>query len=246
MRWMEFCDDRAEGGRVYDDCKDYLAHKVPIRSKNLPQTGARILDIGCGNNSPTITKHWFPGCYYAGADIQQYNNNDEDMRAMDEFYLLGSNGSGYEEIPDRSFDLVILHHVIEHISDPMPIVAMACQKIRPGGYIWIAFPSQRSLSLPPAAQGALQFCDDITHVYVPDIRETSNVFLANGIRVLHAGRTMDAARIIVGAMVLPIAFLRKAMTGRLNARGLWYILGFEDHVFGQRSVDQKQMIEHEK
>ena len=48
----------------------------------------RILDIGCGNGSPTVTKRWFPGCHYAGADIQRYKLSDADMAAMDEFYPL--------------------------------------------------------------------------------------------------------------------------------------------------------------
>ncbi len=84
----------------------YVRHLLPV-------SGLRILDIGCGNNSPTITKHWFPRCHYTGADIQRYNNNDDDLKAMDEFHLLGADGSGYAAIPDYSFDLVILHHVIE-------------------------------------------------------------------------------------------------------------------------------------
>ena len=52
----------------------------------LASAAPRILDIGCGNGSPTLTKRWFPGCHYAGADIQRYNLSDADVAAMDEFY----------------------------------------------------------------------------------------------------------------------------------------------------------------
>jgi hypothetical protein len=55
--------------------------------------------VGCGNNSPSTTKRWFPECHYSGADIQSYNLNDEDKRAMDDFYALGLDGSGYAAIP---------------------------------------------------------------------------------------------------------------------------------------------------
>ena len=193
----------------------------------------RILDIGCGNNSPTTTKRWFPGCHYSGADIAQYNLSEEDTAAMDTFYPLGIDGSGYSAIPDSSYDFVILHHVVEHMDAPAPILATICSKLRPGGYIWIAFPSLRSLSLP-SAEGTLQFCDDPTHVYVPDVREVSNILLANGVKVLHAGRSRDLVRTLLGAAILPWAFLKRLVTGRLSCKGLWYILGFEDHVFGQR------------
>ncbi len=192
----------------------------------------RILDIGCGNNSPSTTKRWFPGCHYAGADIQSYNLNEEDSAAMDAFYDLGADGSGYSLIPDESYDFVILHHVLEHMSAPAATLAVICSKLKPGGYIWIAFPSLRSLSLP-SAEGTLQFCDDPTHIYVPDVREVSNILITNGVKVLHAGRSKDFIRAMIGAAILPWALLKKLITGRLSGRGLWYILGFEDHVFGQ-------------
>lgn len=201
--------------------------------RRLSVQAPRILDIGCGNNSPSTTKRWFPDCHYAGADIHQYNNNSDDIAALDAFYLLGSDGSGYAAIPDSSYDFVILHHVVEHMPAPAEILATLCSKLKPGGYIWIAFPSLRSLSLP-SAHGTLQFCDDSTHVYVPDIREISNILLANGVAVLHAGRSRDFVRTLIGAAVLPWAFLKRLITGRLSSKGLWYILGFEDHVFGQR------------
>lgn len=80
----------------------------------------RVLDIGCANRSPILTRRWFPGCYYAGADIQTYENSPEDRAAMDAFYLLGVDGSGYDAIPDAAFDLVMLSHVVEHMADPSP------------------------------------------------------------------------------------------------------------------------------
>jgi hypothetical protein len=152
---------------------------------------------------------------------------------MDAFYQVGADGSGYSEIPDSSYDYVILHHVVEHMTMPAPILAALCSKIKPGGYIWIAFPSLRSLSLPPA-EGSLNFCDDPTHVHVPEVREISNLLLANGVKILHAGRSRSFVRQMIGVAVLPWALLRKLVTGRLSGKGLWYVLGFEDHVFGQR------------
>src|SRR3974377_239438 len=92
----------------------FLYFKRKIRNP-----GIRILDIGCGNNSPSITKRWFPECHYSGADIESYNLSDDDKDVMDEFFLLGADGSGYSAIPDRSYDFIILHHVVEHMAKPM-------------------------------------------------------------------------------------------------------------------------------
>jgi SAM-dependent methyltransferase len=202
--------------------------------RRLTEPAPWILDVGCGNHSPSVTKHWFPGSHYSGADIQRYNLDDRDLASMDDFYTVTTDGSGYAAIPDSSYDLVLLHHVVEHMSDPIPILTELCSKLKPGGYIWIAFPSIRSLGMPQAAAGTLQFCDDDTHIHVPDVREISNVLLENGVRILHAGRTKDTARTFVGLGVLPWRLLMWALTGKLNVYGLWYLLGFEDHVFGQR------------
>ena len=197
----------------------------------------RILDIGCGNNSPSITKRWFPGCHYTGADIQRYNLSGEDDEAMNAFYLLGPDGSGYASIPDDSFDFAILNHVLEHMAEPEKTLAAVCSKLKPGGYIWIAFPSLRSLSLPSSEDETLQFCDDPTHVYLPDIREVANVLLANGVKVMHAGRSREGFfTTLADVTKLLKRYARKMMTGRFSGRGLWYLLGFEDHVLGQRRL----------
>jgi SAM-dependent methyltransferase len=194
-----------------------------------------ILDIGCGNNSPSVTKRWFPGCHYTGADIQRYNLNGEDDAAMDAFYLLGADGSGYDAIPDGSYDFVILNHVLEHMTEPTPVLAALCRKLKPGGFIWIAFPSLRSLGLPPSKDETLQFCDDPTHVYVPDVREVANILLANGVKVVHAGRSREGMLTTLGdAVKLVKRLLKKMFTGKFSGRGMWYLLGFEDHVLGQR------------
>ena len=197
----------------------------------------RILDVGCGNHSPSITKRWFPGSHYAGADIQRYNLGDKDDAAMDEFYLLGVDGTGYDAIPDASYDLVILNHVIEHMTETAPILARLCLKLKPGGYIWIAFPSLRSLSLPSSVDETLQFCDDPTHVYVPDVREVANILLANGVKVLHAGPSREGLLTTIADCVKFVKrILRKWLTGKFSGRGMWYLLGFEDHVLGQRRL----------
>lgn len=207
-----------------------------LRGK-LVSPALRILDIGCGNNSPTVTKRWFPGCHYSGADIQRYNNGDADMAAIDQFYPVGADGSGYDAIPESRYDLVILNHVVEHMADPAPILAKLCARLKPGGYIWIAFPSLRSLSLPSSVDETLQFCDDPTHVRVPDVREIANVLLANGVKVLHAGRSREGFFTTLADMFkFSKRLLKKMFTGKFSGRGMWYLLGFEDHVLGQRKA----------
>jgi len=207
--------------------------------RKLTAPSPRILDIGCGNGSPTVTKRWFPGCHYAGADIQRYKLSNADVAAMDVFFPLNIDGSGYDAIPDASYDFVILNHVVEHMRDPAPVVATLCAKLKPGGYIWIAFPSLRSLSLPHSVDETLNFCDDPTHVYLPYVREMANVLLANGVAVLHAGRSREGFwTTITDVLKFCKRCIMRVFTGKFSGRGMWYLLGFEDHVFGQRKMNE--------
>ena len=79
--------------RAYSDA--YLSDKVfCMLALTLSGPGIHTLEVGCGNNSPVTTKRWFPGSHYSGADIQRYNLNDQDLAAMDTFYLLDFTARG--------------------------------------------------------------------------------------------------------------------------------------------------------
>ena len=48
--------------------------------------------------------------------------------------------------------------------------------LKPDGCIYIEFPSVRSLNLP-SMRGALNFCDDKTHLRIYSIQEVANILL---------------------------------------------------------------------
>jgi hypothetical protein len=83
----------------------------------------------------------------------------------------------------------------------------------------------------------LNFYDDPTHIYLPNVDEIARILLANGVNVLDAGRSREGFwTSIADGLKLCKRIVRKLFTGRFSGRGLWYVLGFEDHVLGQRKV----------
>jgi len=80
------------------------------------------------------------------------------------------------EFGGQQFDAVVCAHFIEHIADPASFVAWAARKLKPGGRIYLEWPSPASLDLPSreelkAAGVPLmisRFDDDHTHRELPD------------------------------------------------------------------------------
>jgi 2-polyprenyl-3-methyl-5-hydroxy-6-metoxy-1,4-benzoquinol methylase len=190
-----------------------------------------ILDVGCGDHSPTLTKRWFPGSTYHGADIQEYNIDAGDKAAIDRFFPLTTEIESYDAIPENTYDFIILNHVLEHTTCPHEIVKKLCKSLKSGGVFWLAFPSLSTLKFPAGGAGTLHFCDDPTHIRLIDVRDVANDLLAANIKVVWGGRTRTWLRYFMGMVLLPWAYLTR-LTGRMQNRGTWYFLGFEDSVIG--------------
>lgn len=199
----------------------------------------KILDIGCGNHSPILTKQYFPMCQYHGVDIvDDYNLDDNDRKMIDSFYLVKEDGSGYEKVQDHYYNIVIMNHVIEHMKNPKGIFQLIMNKVAPGGLIWVAFPSEKSLSLPSAEIGSLHFSDDSSHVYVPSMVELCNLLLDNNFKIIFAGQTKDTIRSCVGffrnlfnKIFVPLGMIK------LSGGELWYYLGFETSIVAVKRKD---------
>jgi hypothetical protein len=70
---------------------------------------------------------------------------------------------------------------------------------------------------------------------VPGVREVANILLANGVVVLHAGRSREGFFTTLADITrLVKRLVKKLFTGRFSGKGMWYLMGFEDHVLGRR------------
>lgn len=102
---------------------------------------------------------------------------------MDHFYLIDLQTSNLSTIPDNTFDVVILSHVIEHLFFGDQIIKEAISKLKTGGYIYIEYPSVKSLSLP-RHEGTLHFSDDATHIRLYDLKEIGNILLSENCTII--------------------------------------------------------------
>ena len=186
------------------------------------------LDVGCGSHSPTLTKKWFPNCIYDGIDKQNYNNNTEDFALMRNFYLLDLTKSDLSEVPDNSYDVIMLSHVIEHLQNGDEVLKNVTKKLKTGGKIYIEYPGVGSLSLPNM-RGTLNFSDDKTHVRIYDVKEVANLLLQNSCEIIRAGRRKDNTRRLLFPLIWLDCYLRNSPAG-----AFWDVFNFAEYVYAQK------------
>jgi SAM-dependent methyltransferase len=192
-----------------------------------------LLDVGCGNRSPSKTKRWFPSCRYYGIDKEQYNNPDAEYTLMNGFFEENLDTSDLSGIPDTSFDVIIMAHVIEHLNNGERVVHQLSKKLRPGGRLYLEFPSERSVHLPSGAD-SLNFHDDPTHVRLYTIPEVTAACEASGLTVTHCGTRRDPAWLMVDLITLPFQAVSLVRNGKFFGPLLWDLLGFASFVIAMK------------
>lgn len=194
----------------------------------LPRNG-RLLDVGCGNNSPMRFKAQRPDLWYIGLDVGDYNQTSPHDYA-DEYVL---------EAPERfaaaiarfesQLDAVVSAHNIEHCYDPDGVLDAMLRALKPGGRIYLSFPCEESVSFPKRS-GTLNFYDDPTHRGVPQWEKIVARINAAGLRVEFAAkRYRPLPSRLIGFLLEPFSASRKVVMP-----GTWELYGFESVIWATR------------
>jgi SAM-dependent methyltransferase len=196
----------------------------------------KVLDVGCGNRSCEIAKHWLNINEYVGVDREYWNGDKEGYEGINRMVFADLEvDPSLCEVEEGVFDLVILHHVIEHLSNGEAVLAGLFTKLRPGGMIYLETPDISTLNYPTAI-GFLNFYDDKTHRRIYETRALVSEMMRIGFVVNRYGRRRDWRRIALFAipmliynMLYSLPFLR-----RLDARGLWDFFGVASFVIATK------------
>jgi SAM-dependent methyltransferase len=212
-------------------------YKVLSRLKN---EEFRILDVGCGNESPFYLKKCYPKSIYDGIDKDlSYNLSDKSVNLINSFYPLDLEKNDLSAIKNNFYDFIIMSHVIEHLDNGYEIFTMLLDKVKKGGFIYIEYPSKKSAKFP-SMKGTLNFYDDPTHKKFYDIDKLTNILRTNNFIVLGSGVKRDFLRIIF----IPFMIIKSLIKNHyIRGSVFWDLLGFAEYILAIKLNRTDQTVE---
>jgi SAM-dependent methyltransferase len=119
-------------------CHDFYCSLV---ERFLPKPG-RLLDVGSGKGhllTAAVSRGWTAIGYEIDPATASTIGKKIGVEVLSGDFL-------NLPLEPGSFDAVTIHHVLEHLKDPVPYIREAWQLIRPGGVLFVALPNIRGVA----------------------------------------------------------------------------------------------------
>jgi cyclopropane fatty-acyl-phospholipid synthase-like methyltransferase len=191
---------------------------------------AVVLDVGCGNNSPSRINAARPDLKVMGIDIQDIS----DHRVLEKF-IKTSPGEFAEAILDiGKVDAVISNHNIEHVEMELreKVIENMCLILKNDGLFFLATPAFRSKYLPSRG-GSLNYYDDESHQGQP----LRKLWLCK--RIENQGLKIMSCRSSYHPFLLRLQGLKNEIKSIKTNRvldGTWGLYGFEQIIWAKKSI----------
>lgn len=109
------------------------------RNSNLPSI-AHVLDVGCAEGSVLrALRNLRPELVAVGVEPGGFGEFAKTYADCDVVPAL-------ELAPHRTFDLILLNHVLEHARDPLPLLQELTNRLSPGGLLFVDVPDAAAYS----------------------------------------------------------------------------------------------------
>jgi SAM-dependent methyltransferase len=190
-----------------------------------------ILDVGCGNNSPYLIKSILPNCKYTGIDVGDYNQKKLNLADK---YILTTPVNFPKSILSLGckFDVIISSHNLEHCDDRSATLLAMLKVLKPGGSLYISFPSERTTNFPKR-KGTLNYYDDETHRDLPpNFNELVEQIISNDFKIEFSVKSYQPTLLrIIGFAFEPLSRIKNTVF-----LGTWEFYGFESIIWAKKVI----------
>ena len=195
-----------------------------------------ILDIGCGYGAIRRFKNYYPNSSFYGITLKEQDLINGELQLVNDIKFVNLENSLVSDLyPKKKFDLIILSHFIEHLTNSERVLKDLINLSKRGTIIYIETPSEKSLTLP-SMRGTLNFYDDKTHKKQWSIKEIISFFNKDFFIIRESGIRRDLKRIIF----LPLFFINDLITKKDLAHVFWDLLGFAHYVVVQSTDEYEE------
>jgi len=192
--------------------------------KQLP-IGTELLDVGCGNHSPSKANYLNKSIFIDGIDIVEYNMNSLDKSILRNYFIVSkSNFNLFIKNIKTNYQAIVCSHVLEHVDEHTELLEILLDKLAPNGQLYISFPNYNSIKFP-SRKGTLNFFDDETHFKSPpDINIIEKIILQKGCKIINKSvPNKPFLGYILGLLIEPFSRLQRKVLPFT-----WYYWGFEN------------------
>lgn len=116
----------------YASIAEFLAREFALSRRHL-----KLLDVACGQGR-LILYGPFPGLDFCGIDASR--SSLATARERGYAHVVEGNVAHRLPFPGETFDVIVLSHILEHLSQPQTLVAEAFRMLRPGGLLVVGVP----------------------------------------------------------------------------------------------------------
>lgn len=197
----------------------------------------RILDVGAGSGALQCWKRWMAPIR---DDIRYYANDLTKGEYFDNCEGYFVHNLSEEPLADHVgfFDSVFACHVLEHVPDWEPFFDNLANALKPGGTLYLEWPTQKSASFPELTKfheadiaiSTVNFHDDATHLHTADIAEVLPYLNDRGLEMTNMGFIENP---FIGAELLKAG--ARENDQELNTYGLWMALGFSQYIVAKKA-----------
>ncbi|HRK84939.1 MAG TPA: class I SAM-dependent methyltransferase [Alcaligenes faecalis] len=133
-----------EGSSIYDLDNGVMLNWYSKRIIRLLNPALSVLELGIGHGYTTYNFARYFADYVvlegSGHVIDQYQRNYPDSTAQ---FI---NGRFEDFTADRQFDVIVMGFVLEHVDDPVGLLARYRAYLKPGGRVFVAVPNAHAMN----------------------------------------------------------------------------------------------------